>query len=572
MKKATDCGLDTNPTKADQWNEIKAAHAKLQEGAEARANMQRAIESHNRAAIEESIAAAEKCDALDSSEGGLAQEMLKQILREEELTKLIETALESKDKDLLTTYYEEAQELKLDNDKVRSAGMVVNREKVIKETLENFVAAREKNDLEMMNKAMQSAIELGIEGEEVDTAKEALAAMNAEAEQAAKMNAVATAIVIKGQSEEGINEKDLEPLIAAMEAAKTEGGLTEDSFALKAMEKRLEKFRSQIILVEELKKMIEYANSPPEEDTIFIQHKNVKKLMEQALDLEMETPDVEALKTIYRDMDRKVQAARQERNAADSGDEDSEDDSGEESEEEDEDEIERKREEKYAKCLLPRNDFTKFSRIRRPEDWVKGLWFGKKKALENQCKFQSDIIKTSMLDFQESGTKKEATRIHKCILGYCGDKTMNFPETLARDVLQKGVDNRDLVDEIYVQLCKQLTQNSKKESEARVWQLMCMCVGTFPPSSEFTDHLYNKLLQYRTTPGLVGGYSNYCLRRLEGIINSGASGFVPSTKEIEAYKQRPPILATIELVDGSPLTTGMFFFFFEFIVFEFICF
>ena len=162
-----------------------------------------------------------------------------------------------------------------------------------------------------------------------------------------------------------------------------------------------------------------------------------------------------------------------------------------------------------------------------------------------------------MLDFDKSDLKKEATRIHKCILGYCGDKTMNFPETLARDVLQKGVDNRDLVDEIYVQLCKQLTENPKKESEARVWQLLCMCVGTFPPSAEFSDHLYNKILQSRNKPGLVGGYANYCLRRLEGILTSGASGFVPSVKEIEAYKQRPPILATIELVDGSPLTTDL---------------
>merc|ERR1712000_5586 len=35
--------------------------------------------------------------------------------------------------------------------------------------------------------------------------------------------------------------------------------------------------------------------------------------------------------------------------------------------------------------------------------------------------------------------------------------------------------------------------------------------------------------------------------------SSGASGFVPSVAEVEAYKERPPILATIELVDGSAL-------------------
>ena len=44
------------------------------------------------------------------------------------------------------------------------------------------------------------------------------------------------------------------------------------------------------------------------------------------------------------------------------------------------------------------------------------------------------------------------------------------------------------------------------------------------------------------------------LRRLEGMLSSGASGFVPSVEEIQAYKERPPILATISLVDGMVLT------------------
>jgi hypothetical protein len=39
---------------------------------------------------------------------------------------------------------------------------------------------------------------------------------------------------------------------------------------------------------------------------------------------------------------------------------------------------------------------------------------------------------------------------------------------------------------------------------------------------------------------------------LEGILSSGdGTGFVPSVEEIQAYKERPPILATIELVDGN---------------------
>ena len=376
MKKATDCGLDTNPSKSDKWAEVKSAGGELQLASEAKSALQKAIKSHNKAAIEEALVLVGKCSSSAAINVDEGERMLKQIEREEELTTLIETALEQKDKALLQAYYDEAQELKLDNDKVRSAGMVVNREKVIQETLLAFKTAEEKHDLSLMNSSMQSAIELGIEGEEVEHAKEVLIQMNEEAEQAAKMNAVAKGITIKGQSAEGITEADLTPLVEAMETASA--SLGEDSFAIVAMTKKLNQFRQQIALVDEVSQTIAYAKNPPEEDTIFVQFKTIKKVLDQALNLEMETQDVQTLQNIYREMDRKVQDARQARNAADSDEEGS--DEGEESDTEsvDEEEEDIQRELKYDRCALGRNDFTKFSRIRRPEDWVKGMWFGKK--------------------------------------------------------------------------------------------------------------------------------------------------------------------------------------------------
>jgi len=130
---------------------------------------------------------------------------------------------------------------------------------------------------------------------------------------------------------------------------------------------------------------------------------------------------------------------------------------------------------------------------------------------------------------------------------------------LAQDILRKGFEYKPIRDEIYLLIIKQLTQNPRPESVAKGWQVMCMCVGTFPPSPEFENFLLHYIIEKRDRGrGAVVDYARYCLRTLEAMLNSGdGTGFVPSVEEILAYKERPPILATIYLVDGNVITENL---------------
>lgn len=56
-------------------------------------------------------------------------------------------------------------------------------------------------------------------------------------------------------------------------------------------------------------------------------------------------------------------------------------------------------------------------------------------------------------------------------------------------VVVRGWSNQGLRDELYIQLCRQTTENFRYDSLERGWELMAICLAFFPPTPRFHTYL-----------------------------------------------------------------------------------
>ncbi|XP_039109102.1 unconventional myosin-VIIb [Hyaena hyaena] len=105
----------------------------------------------------------------------------------------------------------------------------------------------------------------------------------------------------------------------------------------------------------------------------------------------------------------------------------------------------------------------------------------------------------------------------------------------------------NLRDEIYCQICKQLSENFKMSSLARGWILLSLCLGCFPPSERLMKYLLNFISKG------PAGYGPFCEERLRRTYANGVRTEPPAWLELQAVKSKKHIPIHVILVTGENL-------------------
>ncbi|XP_077573092.1 unconventional myosin-VIIb [Stigmatopora nigra] len=123
------------------------------------------------------------------------------------------------------------------------------------------------------------------------------------------------------------------------------------------------------------------------------------------------------------------------------------------------------------------------------------------------------------------------------------DRTLTSLEKL-HIIVGYGIVRRDLRDEIYCQICKQLHQNNNRNSYFRGWILLSLCLGVFPPTDQIIRYIQSFI---RSAPS---GYASYCSERLRRTLVNGVRGEPPAWLELQATKTKKPMMVSVTLMDG----------------------
>ena len=194
--------------------------------------------------------------------------------------------------------------------------------------------------------------------------------------------------------------------------------------------------------------------------------------------------------------------------------------------------------------------------------------------MEKRLSFKSGDIDRPLTKFacDDSGRtielERKAIACFTSMLGYLGEQHHQYPDLLASQIIQDGIEFEELRDEIYLQTMIQTIKNPDVKSAKRAWQLMSLLVKVFPPTEAFRP--YVEVFFYHNTEaapakkkkkkkkgkGLsaeddIVRLAQTSLRRLEIRMKEGAKESGPTEEEISALRAEQPMMLKVYFTDHS---------------------
>ncbi|XP_060692489.1 rho GTPase-activating protein 39 isoform X2 [Hemiscyllium ocellatum] len=238
-----------------------------------------------------------------------------------------------------------------------------------------------------------------------------------------------------------------------------------------------------------------------------------------------------------------------------------------------------------------------YTTLRKPlpeksmEDWAakhlnmhtRGI-FRRRLSIANMLSWVGGSIKKPMLVTNDRTIKKDACELFKLVQMYMGDRQTRMERVpIALVIVTKCWTTQGIRDELYIQLCRQTTDNLCYQSLAYGWELMAICLAFFSPSPKFQSYLEGYIYRH-TDPAhdmkitqrikelvemknkkfsksrkkrkqnieeeeelLISTYAKYCYRKLQKVaVTGGKKGL------------RKPTIEEIHHAKNAILTPSMF--------------
>ncbi|KAL7682873.1 putative FERM/acyl-CoA-binding protein superfamily [Plasmopara halstedii] len=180
--------------------------------------------------------------------------------------------------------------------------------------------------------------------------------------------------------------------------------------------------------------------------------------------------------------------------------------------------------------------------------------------LKKRLEWENTIISTPLTRLSKDQVEV-AIQAFRNVSGFMGNRASGKSQIDHCFKLLRNVVHRSpaLKDEIYCQLCKQLTCNPSTNAILNGWLLLNACLVTFPPSPPLTRRLEKFIIAHTRADGNSKFYSEMIAYAQEALVSLACSATqgerkeIPSVAELKALQRHVPNDITVMLADGSSL-------------------